>query len=285
MLYTEKIQPVAAAHGAIWESDKMVTMNDLIDEADFAEFFDTGPEIEVKTSYEAPPESSKSDDIDEKLKKLNELVSHPQSSAAADNFWKSDQMVTMDDLLGFDDEEEKPVEEPKQDLTVQNETVQLAVQALEQIKSSSGDNMFNLLEKFLNTHRIEQSKTVTKSPILDELYALKAENDKPIEEEIKIKLEPVSQPVKIAPKPICKLDDMINSNSTRDYRLKRQTNNQAASRSRAKKKRLIQERSEKNDRFERDNPELKKTLNKYEGELHGLKRKLDFYEQRLGTVK
>ena len=42
MLYTEKIQPVAAAHGAIWESDKMVTMNDLIDEADFAEFFDTG---------------------------------------------------------------------------------------------------------------------------------------------------------------------------------------------------------------------------------------------------
>ena len=63
-------------------------------------------------------------------------------------------MVTMDDLLGFDDEEEKPVEEPKQDLTVQNETVQLAVQALEQIKSSSGDNMFNLLEKFLNTHRI-----------------------------------------------------------------------------------------------------------------------------------
>ena len=131
----------------------------------------------------------------------------------------------------------------------------------------------------------EQSKTVTKSPILDELYALKAENDKPIEEEIKIKLEPISQPVKIAPKPICKLDDMINSNSTRDYRLKRQTNNQAASRSRAKKKRLIQERSEKNDRFERDNPELKKTLNKYEGELHGLKRKLDFYEQRLGTVK
>ena len=88
------------------------------------------------------------------MKKLNELVSHPQSSAAADNLWKSDQMVTMDDLLGFDDEEEKPVEEPKQDLTVQNETVQLAVQALEQIKSSSGDNMFNLLEMFLNTHRI-----------------------------------------------------------------------------------------------------------------------------------
>merc|ERR1712003_503317 len=165
----------------------------------------------------------------------------------------------MDDLLAFDDEEEKVEEpvakKPKEDFTVQNQTVQLAVQALEQIKSSSGDNMFNLLERFLNTHRIEASKTAQKSPILDELYALKAENEKPIEEEMKIKLEPVSQPVKIAPKPSCKLDEMINSNSSRDYRLKRQTNNQAASRSRAKKKRLIQERSEKNERLERENPE------------------------------
>merc|ERR1719356_1028840 len=135
------------------------------------------------------------------------------------------------------------------------------------------------------TQSSEASKTVQKSPILDELYALKAENEKPIEEELKIKLEPVSQPVKIAPKPSCKLDEMINSNSSRDYRLKRQTNNQAASRSRAKKKRLIQERSEKNERLERDNPELKQTLNRYEGELHGLQRKLAFYEQRLGSVK
>ena len=94
------------------------------------------------------------------MKKLNELV-HPQSSAAADKLWKSEQMVTMDDLLAFDDEEEKVEEpvakKPKEDFTVQNQTVQLAVQALEQIKSSSGDNMFNLLERFLNTHRIGKS--------------------------------------------------------------------------------------------------------------------------------
>merc|ERR1712187_792314 len=74
---------------------------------------------------------------------------------------KSEPMVTMDDLMAFDDEEEKVEEpvakKPKEEFTVQNQTVQLAVQALEQIKSSSGDNMFNLLERFLNTHRIGKS--------------------------------------------------------------------------------------------------------------------------------
>ena len=41
-LYSDNIQPVAAAHSSLWESDKMVTMSDLVDEADFAEFFDRG---------------------------------------------------------------------------------------------------------------------------------------------------------------------------------------------------------------------------------------------------
>ena len=54
----------------------MITMDDLVDEADFAELFDQGPEIEVETSLEQPEtrQETEQDQNDELEKKLQEKV-------------------------------------------------------------------------------------------------------------------------------------------------------------------------------------------------------------------
>jgi len=56
-LYEDGIQSIAA-HSSVWEGQNLVTMDDLIGEADFAEFFDTGPEIKVEPVAVEQPETS-----------------------------------------------------------------------------------------------------------------------------------------------------------------------------------------------------------------------------------
>ena len=183
----------------------MITMDDLVDEADFAELFDQGPEIEVETSLEQPEtrqetEQDENDELEKKLqekviswstnvwlwlrgpfwsesriysisvclsgtpwpelnvrmysrydksqyswnslyKKLNDLVQYPQSSKT---IWKSEEMVTMEDLMAFDEEKEEP-----EKVETQTFDVNLAVSTLKQIQASNGDKMFELVDNFL----------------------------------------------------------------------------------------------------------------------------------------
>merc|ERR1712086_214114 len=292
-LYSENIQPVAAAHSSLWESDKMVTMSDLVDEADFAEFFDRGPDIEISTTtfndepqsplclQQQEPESIEAL-LDLKMAKLSELAGQSSHSAQV---WKSDQMVTMNDLIKFDE----PIEEPKS--LNKRIDINLAVKALRDIQASNGDRMFGLLDQFLSSHQIETKPT----PLLDELYKLRDENEKAAKEprasvatapfakiEPKLIQKNVSRQIQIAPKPDnSKLDTMIGSSSgsSSSYRRKRQINNQAAKKSRANKKARIDASSEKIDRLEKENPVLEEKLINYEDELEALKRKLEFYER------
>lgn len=81
-----------------------------------------------------------------------------------------------------------------------------------------------------------------------------------------------------------KLDTMISSNKSdkaRDnlYWERRRVNNEAAHRSRAKRKRLIEEKTERIQYFEEENPKLKFKLESVLKECAGLKRKLAFYEK------
>lgn len=81
-----------------------------------------------------------------------------------------------------------------------------------------------------------------------------------------------------------KLDTMISSNKSdkaRDnlYWERRRINNEAAHRSRAKRKRLIEEKTERIQFFEEENPKLKLKLESVLKECAGLKRKLAFYEK------
>merc|ERR1711892_126863 len=296
-LYSENIQPVAAAHSSLWESDKMVTMSDLVDEADFAEFFDRGPDIEISTTtFNDEPQSpqclqqqepeSIEDLLDLKMAKLSELAGQSSHSAQV---WKSDQMVTMDDLIKFDE----PIEEPKS--LNKRIDINLAVKALRDIQASNGDRMFGLLDQFLGSHQIEKPVETKPTPLLDELYKLRDENEKAAKEpgasvatapfakiEPKIIQKINSRQVQIAPKPDnSKLDTMIGSSSgsSSSYRRKRQINNQAAKKSRANKKARIDASSEKIDRLEKENPVLEEKLINYEDELEALKRKLEFYER------
>merc|ERR1711892_1546349 len=133
------------------------------------------------------------------------------------------------------------------------------------------------------------------TPLLDELYKLRDENEKAAKEpratvatapfariEPKTIQKNMSRQVQIAPKPDnSKLDTMIGSSSgsSSSYRLKRQINNQAAKKSRANKKARIDASSEKIDRLEKENPVLEEKLINYEDELEALKRKLEFYER------
>jgi len=273
MFYAEQIQPVAATQ-AFWESDKMITMDDLVDEADFAELFDQGPEIEVETSLEQQEtaqetEQDENDELEKKLQKLNDLVQYPQSSKT---IWKSEEMVTMEDLLAFDEEK---TQEPEKVEKSQTFDVNLAVTALKQIQAANGDQMFDLVDNFLSYQDISKNSVAPEknSAILDELYKLKEENDKPIEEPMPMKII-----IKEETRPTEILDNMISSNTSKDYKMKRKINNAAASRSRAKKKKMIQDQTERISVLEKENPELQKKLDTYESELNGLKRKLEFYQ-------
>merc|ERR1711892_561163 len=221
---------------------------------------------------------------DLKMAKLSELAGQSSHSAQG---WKSDQMVTMDDLIKFDE----PIEEPKS----LNKTIDinLAVKALRDIQASNGDRMFGLLDQFLSSHQIEKPVETKPTPLLDELYKLRDENEKAAKEprasvatapfakiEPKIIQKNISRQIQIAPKPDnSKLDTMIgSSSSSSSYRRKRQINNQAAKKSRANKKARIDASSEKIDRLEKENPALEEKLINYEDELEALKRKLEFYE-------
>ena len=55
-------------------------------------------------------------------------------------------MVTMEDLLAFDEEKE---EEPEKVEKTQTFDVNYAVSALKQIQASNGDKMFELVDNFL----------------------------------------------------------------------------------------------------------------------------------------
>lgn len=82
-----------------------------------------------------------------------------------------------------------------------------------------------------------------------------------------------------------RLDKMITSNKKDDkhkdtlYWERRRINNEAAYRSRAKRKRLIEEKSERIIYFEQENPKLKQKLDTVLNECAALKRKLAFYER------
>merc|ERR1712106_459268 len=133
------------------------------------------------------------------------------------------------------------------------------------------------------------------TPLLDELYKLRDENEKAAKEPRATvaaapfsKIEPKiihkinSRQIQIAPKPDnSKLDTMIGSSSgsSSSYRRKRQINNQAVKKSLANKKARIDASSEKIDRLEKENPALEEKLINYEDELEALKRKLEFYER------
>merc|ERR1712153_25227 len=103
------------------------------------------------------------------MAKLSELAGQSSHSAQV---WKSDQMVTMDDLIKFDE----PIEEPKS--LNKRIDINLAVKALRDIQASNGDRMFGLLDQFLSSHPIETKPT----PLLDELYKLRDENEKAAKE-------------------------------------------------------------------------------------------------------
>lgn len=80
------------------------------------------------------------------------------------------------------------------------------------------------------------------------------------------------------------LDSMITSNKSdkaRDnlYWERRRINNEAAHRSRAKRKRLIEEKTERIQYYEQENPKLKLKLDAVLNECAGLKRKLAFFEK------
>merc|ERR1719213_898591 len=81
-----------------------------------------------------------------------------------------------------------------------------------------------------------------------------------------------------------KLDTMISSNKSdkaRDnlYWERRRINNEAAHRSRAKRKRMIEEKTSKIDYYENENPKLRQKLSGILDELAALKRKLVYFQK------
>ena len=83
--------------------------------------------------------------MDLKMKKLTELAGQCQPSHS-EQVWKSDQMVTMEDLIKFDEPIDKPVKTTLD--------INLAVKALQDIQASNGERMFGLLDQFLSSHQI-----------------------------------------------------------------------------------------------------------------------------------
>merc|ERR1712193_461944 len=79
-----------------------------------------------------------------------------------------------------------------------------------------------------------------------------------------------------------RLDKMITSNKKddkhKDTLYWRRINNEAAYRSRAKRKRLIEEKSSKIDYYESENPKLRQKLGGILDELAALKRKLVYFQ-------
>jgi hypothetical protein len=82
-----------------------------------------------------------------------------------------------------------------------------------------------------------------------------------------------------------KLDELISSNKTKqpvrdqDYWQRRKINNKAANRSRAKKRKLIEEGQKSIQIYEEENPKLKLSLQNLKNELNELKMKLKTYQK------
>lgn len=347
----------------------MVSMNqmrDLIDEDDFSEFFvdtpaqapqqvqqpsssmsqqpevtkpayqkETGKTDNMSHTSNDDPSSPRDEDIMKKLKEVDAFMgSYSGVSMPREQIWKNSELLSMDKLLEFDEnqEEEKVLEpeppkpaEPvfqKNHRPVQNGfNASEALGLLLNIQRSSEDTKFDLIDGFLDKYKIE--KKSKKSPNFEDLTAPRTtassrmtanqifenivqsnSNNKvapfcvqsrgPNPEPTKrVELTPsystfeaiqnveVCQPTSV---PKANLDDMISSNrneKSKDslYWERRRINNEAAHRSRAKRKRLIEEKAERIQYYEQENPKLKQKLEVVLNECAGLKRKLAFYEK------
>jgi len=234
--YHESIQQgPAVAHQSIWSPNQMVSMSDLVTEGDddlMAEFF-TYDETPSPVSYQQPlqheplkkpnmaqatnerentPQESNIEDTDgqgssklqQKLKEVDTFVQNYSGSSAPrpDPIWNKTDMVSMDDLIAFDQDlgeeleaenneqeevvepipipEPKPVQEqvrtrpklaPKEKRSKVLDAgfdANEALSMLINIQSSQDDKKFDLLDGFLDKYKISQPKK--KSTIVEESF-------------------------------------------------------------------------------------------------------------------
>jgi len=233
--YHESIQQgPAVAHQSIWSPNQMVSMSDLVTEGDddlMAEFF-TYDETPSPVSYQQPlqheplkkpnmanqsereatPQDSNIDDKDgqgssklqQKLKEVDTFVQNYSGSSAPrpDPIWNKTDMVSMDDLIAFDQDlgeeleaenneqeevvEPVPIPEPKPVQEQRTRQPKLApkekrskvldagfdaneaLSMLINIQSSQDDKKFDLLDGFLDKYKISQPNK--KSTIVEESF-------------------------------------------------------------------------------------------------------------------
>jgi len=232
--YHESIQQgPAVAHQSIWSPNQMVSMSDLVTEGDddlMAEFF-TYDETPSPVSYhqplqheplkkpnmaqserEATPQDSNIDEKDgqgssklqQKLKEVDTFVQNYSGSSAPrpDPIWNKTDMVSMDDLIAFDQDlgeeleaenneqeevvEPVPIPEPKPVQEQRTRQPKLApkekrskvldagfdaneaLSMLINIQSSQDDKKFDLLDGFLDKYKISQPNK--KSTIVEESF-------------------------------------------------------------------------------------------------------------------
>merc|ERR1712131_490931 len=235
--YHESIQQgPAVAHQSIWSPNQMVSMSDLVTEGDddlMAEFF-TYEETQSPVSYQQPahltneplkkptgnmtpaekPQEQNTDQVDQdgqgssklqqKLKEVDTFVQNYSGSSAPrpDPIWNKTDMVSMDDLLAFDQDlgeeleaenneqeeviEPVPIPEPKPVQEQRTRQPKLApkekrskvldagfdaneaLSMLINIQSSQDDKKFDLLDGFLDKYKISQPNK--KSTIVEESF-------------------------------------------------------------------------------------------------------------------
>merc|ERR1711962_1240843 len=238
--YHESIQQgPAVAHQSIWSPNQMVSMSDLVTEGDddlMAEFF-TYDETPSPVTYQQPlqheplkkqnmttsadnggaHQESNTDDntsdgqgsskLQQKLKEVDTFVQNYSGSSAPrpDPIWNKTDMVSMDDLIAFDqdlgeeleaennNEQEElvqpiPIPEAKPQVQEQRTTRQPklapkekrskvldagfdaneALSMLINIQSSQDDKKFDLLDGFLDKYKISQPNK--KSTIVEESF-------------------------------------------------------------------------------------------------------------------
>jgi len=206
----------------------MVSMNqmrELIDEDDFSEFFDSSPQPsssmtepemapmmekaiyqpdlnkpvhqqQPQQSLDKRPTSPRDVDIMKKLKEVDAFMADYSGVAMPrEQIWKNSQLLSMDKLLEFDDEEQdttpqpspKPFLEPPKDPIVEKQQQQRhhhhhqqqqqpqpkafntneALNMLINIQNSADDSKFDLIDGFLDKYKIEHKNPKTR-PTMDE---------------------------------------------------------------------------------------------------------------------